>query len=323
MSYEHFGVFLRELREARSLTREQLAKGICTPKQIYRIEKGEFEPSLYLLNQLSIKFNMDLNEYFKMYFSVNTVIGYEGIQAINNAIALGDNELIKSTIEKYENHKDFDKGENLQHILYGKAICSSSERNYTNSLNYCLKAIMVEDPSFTLDSISKCTYSNVGLSIINCMSINYMSLNREDIANKILQDLLYVLETNILPAPYPMYQASQFAKKFYQGILTNLSYLALKNTDYLNAEKFIEKGIDYSIQENYMKFLPGLMFMKFQLLYKQEQYDKAKDFYDQTICLYKITKQFKVLDDLEITIVENYPEIFKDNIKSITEEKTL
>lgn len=323
MNYEHFGIFLRELREARSLTREQLAKGICTPKQIYRIEKGEFEPSLYLLNQLSIKFNMDLNEYFKMHFSTNTVIGYEGIQAINNAMAVGDIELIKSLVEKYEKHKDFIKGANLQHILYGKAIYATSEKNYTTSLNYCLKAIMVEDPTFTLDSIKKCTYSNVGLSIINCMSTNYMSLKREDIANKILLDLLYVLETNILPAPYPMYQASQFVKKFYQSILNNLSFISLNNGDYVNAEKFIEKGIDYSIQENYMRFLPGLMFMKFKLLYKLEQYDKAKDFYNQTICLYKITKQFKVLEDLESTIAENYPEIFKDNNKSNTEEKTL
>ncbi len=265
---------------------------------------------------------MDLNEYFKMYFSVNTVIGYEGIQAINNAISLGDRELLKNLVEKYEKHKDFTKGENLQHILYGKAICAAYEKNYMNSLNYCLKGIMIEEPSFTLDSITKSTYSNVGLSIINFMSTNYMSLKREDIANKILLDLLYVLETNILPSPYPMYQASQFAKKFYQSILANLSYLLLNNEDYVNAEKIIEKGIDYSIQENYMRFLPGLMFMKFKLLYKLEQYDKAKEFYDQTICLYKITKQFTALEDLESTIVENYPEIFKDN-KSNTEEETL
>ncbi|WP_156034616.1 hypothetical protein [Clostridium sp. KNHs205] len=99
-------------------------------------------------------------------------------------------------------------------------------------------------------------------------------------------------------------------------------HLLLNNEDYVNAEKIIEKGIDYSIQENYMRFLPGLMFMKFKLLYKLEQYDKAKEFYDQTICLYKITKQFTALEDLESTIVENYPEIFKDN-KSNTEEGTL
>ena len=313
MCYEHFGFFLRNLRESRSMTREQLANDICTPKQIYRIEKGEFEPSIYLLNQFSIKFNMDLNEYFKMYFSVNTVVGYEGIQSINNAISIGDMEIIKNVIEKYEKHIDFGKGENLQHILYGKAICAAFEKNYTDSLNYCYKAMTIEDPSFALDTIKKNTYSNIGLSIINCISVIYMNLKKEDIANKVLLDLLYILETNILPSPYPMYQASQFAKKFYQNTLYNLSFLSLNRTDYVNAKKYIEKGIDYSIQENYMRFLPGLMFMKFKLLYKLKQYHKATELYNQTICLYKITQQIKVLEDIESTIAENYPLIFMSN----------
>ena len=314
MSYEHFGILLRELRELRYMTREELAKDICTTKQIYRIEKGEFEPSLYLLNQLSIKFNTDLNEYFKMYFSVNTVNGYEGIQALNNAIVSGDGELVKSVVEKYEKHKDFANGENLQHILYGKAIYAAYEKKYTKSLNYCHKGIIIENPSFALEAITKSTYSNVGLSLINYMSNNYMYLKREDIAKDILIDLLYVLETNILPSPYPMYQTCNFSKKFYQGILFNLGILLFKISDYVNAEIIIEKGINYSIQENYMQYLPGLMFMKFKLLYKLEQYNSAKVFYNQTINLYKITRQFKVLEDIMSDIVKEYPEIFKSKI---------
>lgn len=312
MSYEHFGVFLRELRESRSLTREQLAKDICTPKQIYRIEKGDFEPSLYLLNQLSIKFNMDLNEYFKMYFSVNTVIGFEGIQALNDAIAKRDTVLIKSLVEKYEKHKDFSKGENIQHIYYAKAICAAYENNFTSSLNHCLKGIMIENPSFSLDTIISSTYSNVGLSIISCMGLDYIALNREDIGVKILFDLLYVLETYILPSPYPMYQASQFSKKVYQNTLNNLSYNLLHAGSLEKAEQLIEKGIDFSIQENSLRFLPGLFFMKFKLLYKQNQFEKAKEIYAQMRCLYTITKQTKVLEEMDKSIDEDYPEIFKD-----------
>ena len=86
MNYEHFGAFLQDLRTQHNLSREKLAENICTSKQIYRIEKGLSEPSLFLLIQLSIKFNMDLNEYFKMDFTSNSIIGLEGINAINTAI---------------------------------------------------------------------------------------------------------------------------------------------------------------------------------------------------------------------------------------------
>lgn len=313
MNYEHFGIFLRELREARNLTREQLAKDICTPKQIYRIEKGDFEPSLYLLNQLSIKFNMDLNEYFKMYFSAKTVAGLEGVQALNDAIAVRDINLIKSLIEKYEKQKDFSQGENLQHICYAKAICAAQENHYTSSLNYCMKGIMVENPSFSIDTITQSPYSNVGLTILNCMSFNYTALKREDIGVKILFDILYVIENYILPAPYPMYQASQFSKKMYQYTLNNLSYTLLRTGELEKAEQLVEKGIEFSINEYNMRFLPDLIYMKCTLLHKRGEYDKAKEYYEQARCLYKITRQSKALEEMEDAAKEDCPKLFEEN----------
>lgn len=320
MSYEHFGVFLRELRESRGLTREQLAKDICTPKQIYRIEKGDFEPSLYLLNQLSIKFNMDLNEYFKTYFSVKTIIGFEGREEFNKAIEAMDINLLKRLIEKYEKHKDFSSGENFQRICYAKSLEAAYEQDYTTSLNHCLKGIMVEDPVFSLDTITKSTYSNVGLAILNCMGLDYISLGREDIGSKILFDLLYVVENYVLASPYPMYQASQFSKKVYQNTLYNISYQLFNEEKFEKAEQLIEKGINFSIRENSLRFLPGLYFMKFKLLYKKEHYEEAKEIYNQMRCLYAITKQDKVLEEMDKSVGEDYPRIFeKEQWSSVKE----
>ena len=90
MNYEHFGNLLQELRLKYNMSREKLAQNICTPKQIYRIEKGDSEPSIYLLHQLSIKFNLDLNEYYKNYFTFNTIIGLEGIREFCYRFALSD-----------------------------------------------------------------------------------------------------------------------------------------------------------------------------------------------------------------------------------------
>jgi transcriptional regulator with XRE-family HTH domain len=131
MHYEHFGMLLQELRKKHNMSREKLAENICTTKQIYRLEKGTSEPSIYLLHQLSIKFNMDLNEYYKMYFTKNTLVGLEGTKTINLAIENENLDLIKSLIEKYESLEDFKQGHNLQHIYYGKALLSAlSDKDY-------------------------------------------------------------------------------------------------------------------------------------------------------------------------------------------------
>ncbi len=96
MEYEHFGFLLQELRKKYSMSRDKLAQNICTPKQIYRIEKGISEPSVYILHQLSIKFNLDLNEYYKMHFTKASISGLMGIDSINAALISGDTNLLKS-----------------------------------------------------------------------------------------------------------------------------------------------------------------------------------------------------------------------------------
>ncbi len=313
MNYEHFGMLLRELRESRNITREQLAQNICTPKQIYRIEKGEYEPSLYLLNQLSIKFNMDLNEYFKMYFSSKSIVAFDGIKNINKAVENNDVKTLKKMIEKYENYKDFKQGENLQHILYGKALCTALiDNNYAKSLEYCYNGILVENPSFTIETITQSTYSNVGLSLLNCMSRNYMAMNKLNVGIKILTDLLYVVEYYIFESPYPMYQTSEFSKKFYQNTLYNLSVHLLKSNDLKNALNYVNKGIEFSLKEYNLRFLPELLLMKTRLLYLLENYNESKDFYNQAKNLLLITKQETKLKEVEEMIQSEYPLLLKD-----------
>ncbi len=313
MNYAHFGEFLRELRLSRNMTREQLAQDICTPKQIYRIEKGVYEPSLYLINQLSIKFNMDLNEYFKMYFTTNTITGLEGIKSINAAIERGNIPLLKSIIDKYEKLEDFQKGENLQHIYYGKALCSALlDNNYKASLDYCFKGIRIEYPAFNIDNISKNMYSNIGISILNCTAQNYFAMEQYNKGMKVLTELLALLETFVIDSPYPLFQASQFSQKIYQLILHNVGVHLFDHGEIKKALNYVEKGIAFSLKVYNIRHLPSLIFMKFKILYCEQKYEEAREYYNRAVYLYKITNQETVLAELENTAKTDYPEIFKE-----------
>ncbi len=311
MNYEHFGAFLKELREARNLTKEQLASGVCTRKEIYRIEKGEYQPSLYLLNKLSIKLNVDLNEYFKMYYTVKTAGGLIGIQEINDAISLADITCLKEVIKKYENNDDFRQGENLQHIYYAKAICESDIGNYKESLEYCMKGIFIENALFTIDTITEFMYSNVGLAIINYISINYLNMKKSEVAYKILSDLLYLIEKHYIDSPYIMYQAGQFSKKMYIGIQYNLGYIYLSDNELEKAEEMIDKGIEFSIKEYNLRYMPNLIYHKFILLYKKGDFKEAAEYFIQAKGLFKLLKQMKTSVEIEESVKIDYPEILK------------
>jgi DNA-binding XRE family transcriptional regulator len=183
MNYEHFGVLLKEIRIKYNMSREKLAQNICTAKQIYRIEKGESEPSIYLLHQLSIKFNLDLNEYYKMHFTRNTLAGLEEINSFNSVLLNGDMPSFKSLVDKLEILEDFKTGENLQHIYYGKALCSALlDNDYKTALEYCYKGIQVECPDFQVEKISDHMYSNVGITLLNCVSQNFFAMDEYELS---------------------------------------------------------------------------------------------------------------------------------------------
>lgn len=313
MNYKHFGEFLQELRLSRNMTREQLAQDICTPKQIYRIEKGVYEPSLYLINQLSIKFNLDLNDYFKMYFTNITITGLEGINHINAAIESSNITLLKSIIDKYEVLEDFKKGENLQHIYFGKALCYALlDNNYKTSLDYCFKGIQVEYPAFNLDNITRNMYSNVGISLLNCMAQNFFAMDKYNNGMEVLTGLLTILEIYSINSPYSLFNASQFSKKTYQGVLYNLGVHLFEHGEIKKALSYVEKGIEFSLKEYNLRHLPNLIFMKFKLLYSEKKYEEAMEYYNRAIYLYKITNKDAILKDLENTAHIDYPEIFKN-----------
>ncbi len=313
MKYEHFGILLQELRTKYNMSREKLAQNICTPKQIYRIEKGASEPSVYLLHQLSIKFNLDLNEYYKMHFTRNSLMGLEGVKSINAAIEHGDIPLIKSLIDKYEKLEDFKKGENLQHIYYGKALCSALlDNDYKISLEYCYKGIRIECPDFNIDKISENMYSNVGITLLSCISQNFFAMEQYDNGIKVLTGLLTVLETFVIDSPYPLFHSSQFSKKIYQGILYNMGVHLFEHREIKKALNYIDKGIAFSLKEYNLRHLPDLIFMKFKLLYSEQKYEEAREYYNHSVSLYKITNKESILAELESSAKTDYPEIFKD-----------
>ena len=308
MSYQHFGELLKELRLSRSLTREQLATNICTPKQIYRIEKGESEPSLYLLNQLSTKFNIDLNEYFKMHFTDYSKISHEGFDQLNSAIEIGNIKLLRQLAEEYKVYKEFSEGENLQLIYYSQALCSALlDQDYTNSLESCLQGLLVENPNFSILTIKKSIYSNVGISLLNCMSKNYFALGDSKTGLSVLKDMLYVVEHYGIESPHKKYRAFDFFKKVYQLTLYNLGRHLLELDDIDTALDYVEKGIQFSLKEYNFRFFPELLVIKAQILYKVKNYEGAKECYQQAKHLMIISKQDEKLRQLEHVVSNDYP----------------
>ena len=235
-----------------------------------------------------------------MYFTSNTIVGLEGINNINLAIEKGDFELLKSIVIKYESLTDFKKGVNLQHIYYGKALCSALlENDYITSLKFCYKGIKIESPDFDINKVSQYMYSNVGITLLNCISQNLFVMDKYNDGMKVQSGLLQVLETYFVDSSLPLFQTTQFAKKIYQGILYNMGFQLYDQGQIEQALILIEKGIAYSLKEYNSRHLTDLFFMKLKILYHEERYVEAREYYNYILSLYKISNNTTELTELE------------------------
>ncbi len=218
MNFSHFGEFLKDIRTSNNISIERLAEGICSTRQLIRIENGENNPSLYILHNLSIKLNIDLQEYYRIYFYTGSFLAKRYIDNFNNLIISGDYNALRKLIQEMKNMDEFKEGENFQYIFYGKALCSTHlDKDYSCSNDYCFKGLTIEDSDFNLDSIKNKIYSNVGLTMINLIAVNYSRLNQKDKSCKILEDLFNILDNQIFNSSFPMYRSLDFQKKTLSG----------------------------------------------------------------------------------------------------------
>lgn len=93
------GIIIKEYRKMLSISRKELAAGLCTEKYIYLIEKGERTPSIDIISVISERLGVDLFDYYQYLECNNPIVVRETIKRFN--ICRRKNEYIE--LEKITN----------------------------------------------------------------------------------------------------------------------------------------------------------------------------------------------------------------------------
>lgn len=306
MEYKYFGDFLKDLRSSRKMTQVELAEDICSVRQLNRIENNTSEPSLYLLHKLSIKFNIDLQEFYKIHFNNQSFEAYKTIEKLNEVLTVPKLSELSDVINTMENRNEFKTGENFQHLCYAKALYSTVlENDYKRSTEYCIEGIKVEDSKFSMNQLTNKVYSNVGLSMLNCIGCNYNSSNDMEKAVQIFESIISIIEERMFEAPLCLYRSNEYDKKLYQNVTCNLSICYQNLNSDEQALFFVNKGIKFSVKSNYTRFLPDLLGQKAELEYRFGNRKVAKESYRRCIYIYELFERERDLG------------IFKERIKGL------
>lgn len=300
MNYGHFGEFLKYVRKSSGMTLEQLSNGICSVRQLSRIEKGENTASLFILHYLSEKLNIDLQEYSRIFFTSGNFKAYSIKNSISNLIKNQDLVNLKEFINSVEDLDEFKYGENKQYILYSRALCLTYlDYDYLKSIDYCLEGLKIEDKNFRITEITDRIYSSVGLTMINLISVNYDKLGKTDLSFLISEQLFALLENQIFNSKFNRYSSQDFEKKLYQSLGNNLSFFYMNKKQYHKSFEFVDKSIKFSIEQSYMRFLPELLLQKSKLLFKMGMIYESHESYKACLNFYKVLRNDDEVRNLE------------------------
>lgn len=310
MQSNDFGSLLRSLRKMLRMTQSDACKDICSLRQYVRLEKNISEPSMYLVQLLSHRFNYDLLTHYKLIYCDMT------LQA--NAIKSEADDLIKQRkynelyplILKADKLSEFKRGENLQCSFYYKSLYYYHAKNDIElALHNCINGLHAEDSQITSNNFKGKISSNVGLSLLNILACFLQQSNKSDKAIEIWTQILIDIEEK-MSANFTYYQSSvEFIKQLYLSTCYNIGLLKTDTNDLISAIDYFDKGISFASKYNCLYYLAYIVRQKMRVLYTLKRFDEARASYDICMALYLLRGDLSELRSCEKIMKEDYPEL--------------
>lgn len=145
----NIGKVIRTLRMQQKLSQSELAKGICTAKYLYLIEKGDRTPSNEVMGALSRKLGEDLFEFYDYLSYEDPIAVRQIIHKVQQVLKVPAYEQLPSLIEEALQLPDFHKPPLSHHITYQQGICLLQlEQNPQASLALAQDALRSWEPGW-------------------------------------------------------------------------------------------------------------------------------------------------------------------------------
>lgn len=245
----YIGSIIKELRVKKGLTQRELAEGVCTVKQISRIEKNASSPSVYILSEVSNKLGNDLLDYIPYSYEEK---GYEIKNDIDKVMDYHDSYKYDEALEYLTSSETLKNCESEYAKTMIDWILGSLSR-YTNldlktDINYYIDILRRTKDFNKLEELFEYNLRPLDYKVLNSLIVEYLQNNEFDIAEKLLILAIENYERN-------------YSKKLdtgYVKFLYNLSRLYFIQERFEEGLEISQKGINQAISNKYMTMLPDL-----------------------------------------------------------------
>lgn len=296
---ENIGVVIKALRKRKKISVAKLSNGICSAKYIYLIEKGERQPSLYILSEIFKRLHYDLHKIVPYLNYDQPLVYAEIVRQLEEARINHDFPAIEKIIKSYPKENDNQVFEQV--ILYNKAYIAFKR---DSNCKLCHK-IVKEALAITGKSVGQIDHdlsiNELYLLVLyaNCLLLN--DQNKECV--RILNNLKVIVDQN---------QGFSAYKDLKIVIELSLSYRLLKSKAFKEAKVSIEacKSLAFVNQRGYR--LHYIYFLESQLYFSEGMYLKALKVLESALVIAADYNDEMTLKEMKV---------FKLNIKNAMNER--
>ena len=282
MEQNNIGLIIKELRLKKNLTQNQLAFGICSTNQLYRIEKGKHYPSTLILQQLSSKLGEDITKYIMFSCCSNPLYFSKLFRTLEELRLKRNYTEILNLISDIQNDSNYYSDINLpiikQLLGWYKGVSISNISTNNISVDYYINLLKLTTSFNNINQMFNCILSINEIKIIHSIAATYCREKKYEIAKNILISLIdniitYNISSDLCLMPEIYY---------------NLSKLLFIEKNYNESISFANKGIEFCINNNFSRILADLFYVLGQCYEQLGEIDTALKNYNKFICLYDI-----------------------------------
>lgn len=265
----YLGTAISKIRKNKGLTQGQLAEGICTVRQLFRIEHNQSSPSAFILSELSNRLGNELYDF----------IPYSTVEEVYE-LKLKIEELMR-LFNLHDHQAVYDMMNTDEMLISTKCTHALMELKWLRgSLSHYIDVDVVVDEKYHLDTL-RIMYDITEVEDIfnyNLKPWDYRILNSL-IVYYLSQKNNYALAEELLIKSIENFEDShsKITDSSYPRFIYNLARLYLHSDNLDKSIFYSKKGIDHLLANSSIAFLPPMYNLYGRALYKQGYKEEGRE----------------------------------------------
>lgn len=295
------GSIIYYLRMQKHISQTQLAKGLCSPPTLSRIELGEREPDKLLVDALLQRLGKSPNR-FDFILDEQDFNLFQQRETIKSLVEKKQYTFAESKLKYYKEHIKIITPLQEQFIRkYDSILLWKTTHNLDLSIKNLKESLFITMPNYNASMKNKIHFTLVETTILFEMALIYKETKQFKKSISIL---------NFLIVYYDNFESDDAEIiKFFCYLTFSAAHLYYINKDYKNASLICEKGISKASESNNLLFYAELLCIrassKEQLSLKEISHCIIKD-YLAAITLFSLNSQLDQKNKVEIHLKETY-----------------